>query len=222
MSYSNQTTHYGLPLPTGSDRSVWTDNNTAFEAIDGAIYTASQNATGASEAVSAMATTVTGHTASISTLNANVATLSTSVSGLESDVDTAESAISALSTRVTAVEGGLDGCVKPFKVGDTARIHGIFNAKIAPNNHKLYVVVPLNKPIDSNVTAVSITNSVSLIARFTSSYDIASSRLTGAQLNSDSAMILEFDTSNSTIESDALTYGIMTTMTYGALTIAFS
>lgn len=104
MSYSNQTTHYGLPLPTASDRSVWTDNNTAFEAIDSAIYTASQNASGASEAVSAMATTVTGHTANISTLNAEVATLSTSVSGIESDVDALETSLTGTNGRVTALE----------------------------------------------------------------------------------------------------------------------
>lgn len=38
MSYSNSTTNYGLPLPDDSDRSNWTDNNTAFELIDNAIH----------------------------------------------------------------------------------------------------------------------------------------------------------------------------------------
>ena len=40
MSYSNSTTHYNLPLPTGSDKSLFTDTNTAFQAIDAAIYSA--------------------------------------------------------------------------------------------------------------------------------------------------------------------------------------
>lgn len=44
MAYSNQTTHYGLPLPVGSDKSSWLDNNTAFAAIDTAIYQASTDA----------------------------------------------------------------------------------------------------------------------------------------------------------------------------------
>lgn len=44
MAYSNQTTHYGLPLPVGSDKSSWLDTNTAFAAIDTAIYQASTDA----------------------------------------------------------------------------------------------------------------------------------------------------------------------------------
>lgn len=38
MAYSNSTTHYNLPLPTDNDRSNWTDNNAAFQAIDSVIH----------------------------------------------------------------------------------------------------------------------------------------------------------------------------------------
>lgn len=155
MSYSNQTTHYGLPLPTASDRSVWTDNNTAFEAIDGAIYTASQNATGASEAVSAMATTVTGHTASISTLNADVATLSTSVTGIEGDLDTAESAIETMGASIATINNTLALCERKYVAGDSITYGvgaGFIAEYMGSTIAELRLTLPLEKEIDSNAT----------------------------------------------------------------------
>jgi hypothetical protein len=44
MSYTNQTTHYGIPLPTQTDLVNGLDWNTSSEAIDTAIYDAAQAA----------------------------------------------------------------------------------------------------------------------------------------------------------------------------------
>lgn len=52
MAFTNQTTHYGLPLPIGSDKSTWLDTNTAFAAIDAAIYQASTDAAAAAGDIS--------------------------------------------------------------------------------------------------------------------------------------------------------------------------
>lgn len=48
MSYTNQTTHYGIPLPTQTDLVNGLDWNTSSEAIDAAVYEASQAAQTAS------------------------------------------------------------------------------------------------------------------------------------------------------------------------------
>lgn len=51
MAYSNQTTNYGLPLPTDSDKSGFTDYNTSFDAVDTALK-------GAVDAIAALTTRV--------------------------------------------------------------------------------------------------------------------------------------------------------------------
>ena len=50
MSYTNETTHYGIPKPLGTDLTVPMDYNEAADAIDQALFDASTNAT---EAVTA-------------------------------------------------------------------------------------------------------------------------------------------------------------------------
>ena len=58
MSYTNETTYYGLPLPTGSDKSTFTDNNTAFQAVDAALHTAYEQSGAATEDIVAIKATV--------------------------------------------------------------------------------------------------------------------------------------------------------------------
>lgn len=58
MSYTNETTNYGLPLPTGSDKSTFTDNNTAFQAVDAALHTAYEQSGAATEDIVAIKATV--------------------------------------------------------------------------------------------------------------------------------------------------------------------
>lgn len=58
MSYTNETTYYSLPLPTGSDKSTFTDNNTAFQAVDAALHTAYEQSGAATEDIVAIKATV--------------------------------------------------------------------------------------------------------------------------------------------------------------------
>ena len=58
MSYTNETTYYGLPLPTGSDKSTFTDNNTAFQAVDAALHSAYEQSGAATEDIVAIKATV--------------------------------------------------------------------------------------------------------------------------------------------------------------------
>ena len=49
MSYTNETTHFGIPLPLGSDLTTPMDYNEAFEAVDGALFGAQGDASTANE-----------------------------------------------------------------------------------------------------------------------------------------------------------------------------
>lgn len=70
MSYTNETTYYGLPLPTGSDKSTFTDNNTAFQAVDAALHTASEGVAQAAEDI----TSLTGRVGDCETNISNITT----------------------------------------------------------------------------------------------------------------------------------------------------
>lgn len=58
MSYTNQTAHYGIPLPTETDLVNGLDWNTSSEAIDSAIYDASEAAGTASRDITAIKATI--------------------------------------------------------------------------------------------------------------------------------------------------------------------
>lgn len=47
MAYTEQTTHYGLPLPTAGDKSTFLDTNESFERVDSALYGAATDASAA-------------------------------------------------------------------------------------------------------------------------------------------------------------------------------
>jgi hypothetical protein len=57
MSYRVGTTNYNLPLTEGTDKRDWSDTNQAFQAIDTALKTASDNAISAGSAASAAQST---------------------------------------------------------------------------------------------------------------------------------------------------------------------
>ena len=84
MSYTNSTTHYALPLPTGSDKSLFTDTNQAFQDIDAAIYSAETVANQAGTDITAIKATI------INLQNVDV---------------TFQNDITSLKGRMTAVEG---------------------------------------------------------------------------------------------------------------------
>lgn len=58
MSYTNSTTHYGIPLPTETDLVNGLDWNTSSELIDSAIYEASEAAGTASRDITAIKSTI--------------------------------------------------------------------------------------------------------------------------------------------------------------------
>lgn len=91
MSYTNETTYYGLPLPTGSDKSTWTDDNAAKERIDADLHSAVEMSTTASEDIVA--------------IKATVANLLAADIQFQTDLDTANGKIDALQDKETLQDG---------------------------------------------------------------------------------------------------------------------
>lgn len=83
MSYTNQTTNYGLPLPVDSDRSTFLDTNTAFQAVDTALKGAVDDVAAADSAITALTTRLTTAENAITTLTTRVAALETAVASFD-------------------------------------------------------------------------------------------------------------------------------------------
>lgn len=101
MSYTNETTHYSIPLPLGTDKTTPMDYNTSMEAIDTAVFGAvgdsAQAVSDAADAKSAAQTAtsdVAELTAALAETNATVATQGTTIQNLSNKVDDVDSDLS--------------------------------------------------------------------------------------------------------------------------------
>ena len=100
MASTNQTTHYNLPVYSGSDIASWTDTNTPFADIDSAIYTASQTASSAASDVSNLTSTVSNHTTSISDINTDISALQLADTNMDTRVGTIETTVGGHTTSI--------------------------------------------------------------------------------------------------------------------------
>lgn len=115
--YTNETTHFGIPLPLGSDLTTPMDYNTAFEAVDEALFESQGDASAAnanaaaavetanatSEALGTLSTTVGGHTSQIAALGARMTNAENNIDDVRSDLEdmiTAYNEPTATSTHV--------------------------------------------------------------------------------------------------------------------------
>lgn len=115
MGYSSQTTHYGLPLPVGSDKSTFLDTNEAFTAVDTALYGAvtgqaqvetdvqnlNNEITGIQSDITGIQSDISGLQNGLASTNLLVQEHAEDISGLENDMDSAEGSISAINTKLT-------------------------------------------------------------------------------------------------------------------------
>lgn len=98
MSYTNSTEHYNIPLPSGTDKSLFTDWNTCASVIDAALYAA--------------VTASNTHTTQINSIIAELTEISTALTQAGTDIDTLEAAVAEhaerlvqLANRITNLEG---------------------------------------------------------------------------------------------------------------------
>lgn len=108
MSYTNETTHYGIPKPLGTDLTVPMDYNDAADAIDQALFDASTNAT---EAVTAAANAVDAASDAVE----EVGSLGTEVNNLKGRTSALETSDVIQNNKIDALEN--QGVTKFDSVG---------------------------------------------------------------------------------------------------------
>lgn len=93
MSFTNETTHYGIPLPLGSDLTTPMDYNTSMEAVDTALFgavgdaaTATQDAADAKRTAQGAADDVTTLTGRLADDEATIASQGLAITGLQNAV----------------------------------------------------------------------------------------------------------------------------------------
>ena len=101
MAYSLQTTHYGLPLPTGSDKSSFLDTNEAFTAIDTALY-------GAVTGQSQIATDVQNLNTEILGIQSDVTEINGAIGGLQNGLASTNLLVQEHAEDITALETAMD------------------------------------------------------------------------------------------------------------------
>ena len=108
MSYTNETTHYGIPKPLGTDLTVPMDYNEAADAIDQALFDATTNAT---EAVTAANNAVEAAAEAVE----DVGDLGTEVNKLKGRTSALEATEIIQNNKIDALE--LEGVTKFDSVG---------------------------------------------------------------------------------------------------------
>lgn len=110
MSYTNETTHYGIPLPLGSDKTTPMDYNTSAQEVDTVLFEAKtdsasalQKANQLQQDLSTTNNNVTGVTGRVTTLEGTVATQGQSI--LQNTQDIANVRADALDMIVAKDEG---------------------------------------------------------------------------------------------------------------------
>ena len=122
MAYSQQTTNYGLPLPTGSDKSNFLDTNQSFQAVDTALHTAVTGLTAVEGSVQNLNSDVTSLETAVTSHGTAITSLQNAISSLQSDkqnktdnsLDTASKTIVGAINEVNSKLGNLHVDVKRY------------------------------------------------------------------------------------------------------------
>ena len=93
MSYTNETTHFGIPLPLGSDLTTPMDYNEAAEAVDAGLWQAGQDAATASSEAAGAVETANATAEALETLSGTVGTQGSSITALQARMTGAENEI---------------------------------------------------------------------------------------------------------------------------------
>lgn len=125
MSYSRQTTHYGIPLPEETDLVNGLDWNTSSELIDSAVYEASEAAgSAATDIVAIKATLVNLHDADVQ-FQQDLNGVAGRVSTLEQNATLDEEAIQDIADMITDKEVAQAQSDVPVSEGEWFRYNGV-------------------------------------------------------------------------------------------------
>ena len=151
MAYSAQTAHYGLPLPIGSDRSTFMDQNEAFSAVDTALYNAVTAGAETEQEVQDLNTEITGIQSTIAGIQTDVGALQNGLASTNllvqehaDDITALETATNGLSTsKQDATDNNLDTTDKTV-VGAINELNDKLNAN--------------NRSSETNITSYDSSN----------------------------------------------------------------
>lgn len=120
--YTNETTHFGIPLPLGSDLTTPMDYNTAFEAVDEALFKSQGDASVANEHAAAAVETANATSEALGTLSTTVGTHTTQIAALGARMTNAENNIddvrSDLEDMITAYNEPTATSTHAYSTGD--------------------------------------------------------------------------------------------------------
>lgn len=119
MSYANGTTHYNLPITTGSDKRDWADTNQAFEDIDAAIYQASEDASTAGSGVTTLDNQING----VGGIDARLTQAESDIDDVEGAVSTLQGTVSGHTTAIADVRRDLQDNIEAFNEPTATSTH---------------------------------------------------------------------------------------------------
>lgn len=147
MSYTNSTTHYGFPLPLGTDLTVPMDYNQAFNDIDEHLFDAETDASTAATAAANAVETANGAAADVADLETTVNAHDGRLTSLEQHDIVQDNKIDALETStgikfdsVGIADAYLNGLT--YDVGDVVTYNG--------QRYKCITAVTAAEPFDSD------------------------------------------------------------------------
>ncbi len=147
MSYTNSTTHYGFPLPLGTDLTVPMDYNQAMNDIDENLFDAVTDASTAATAAANAVETANGAAADVADLGSTVNAHGGRLTSLEqhdivqdNKIDAAETAIDNKFDSVGIADAYLNGLT--YAVGDVVTYNG--------QRYKCITAVTAAEPFDSD------------------------------------------------------------------------
>ena len=110
MSYANGTEHYNLPQTVGTDKRDWFDTNSAFAAIDAALYAAATGQAADAEAIS----TINGQ---ITTIQGDITSLQGTVGGHTTQIGALQTSVSGLINTVADVRQDAEDMISAYNEG---------------------------------------------------------------------------------------------------------
>lgn len=125
MSYTNKTTHYEIPLPTSTDLVNGLDWNGSSEAIDTALYNASQAATQVAGDITTIKATIALLEAADVTFQSDLNAVTGRVTTLEQNQGTIAEDVQDVADMITAYEEATATASRAYEEGDPFRYNGV-------------------------------------------------------------------------------------------------
>lgn len=163
MSYANGTTHFNLPITSGSDKRDWADTNQAFQDIDAAIYQAGEDASTAGSGVTALDTQING----VGGIDSRLTQAESDIDNVEGAVSTLQGTVSGHTTAIADVRRDLQDNIEAFNEPTATSTHAYAIGDYFYYNDILYkatAAIAIGDTIvpNTNCTATDVMSEVSL------------------------------------------------------------